>query len=191
MKQKLPPLSYHALDLSDMFSDVQKMADIFAKGSIGFAAREQEALCASIISALFHWPDYLFSVNAHLELPDRCARFLYAALYAQRAVSPRPSALEYVNNLIKTLEPRLDDKEYDLFEGSIQTAHMRTEESLRSHLRTAMCVADVQKFVTGLFEKEPNWQEPSIPFWTLMRRRPERKRKKFSGTLAAFLGRAQ
>lgn len=186
--KKLPPLTAHALDLSERFSGVQEMADAFAMGSVGLEAREKEALCASIISALFRYPDYIFSVDSHLGYPDRCARLLYAALYAQWSVMPRPDAIAYVNGLIEVLEPYIDNREYDLFEGAIQTEHLRTEESLRSHLRTAMCVADIRKFVPGLFERDLNWVEPDLPLF--VRRKPQRERKNPAKTFA-FLGLAQ
>ena len=159
----LPPLSHHALDISYLFNNIQDVADVFAKGCDGYAGREKEAIGATVISAFFHYPDYIFDIERHLAFPDRCSRLLYAALYADFGVVSE-AGRKYMEKTIKTLENGLDGNEYDLFTGTIRTAHLRTEQSRRAHLASAMCLGDVYKYLPGSPHRDPNWKVDT-PEW--------------------------
>lgn len=189
-----PPVTGHVLDISGDFASLQDVADAFAQGSPGYAPRVQEAVCATVISAWFNFPRHPFSVGRHLAFPDRCSRLLYAALYA-RAFIPRQAGKKHLDRMIARLEHGLDEGEHDLFAGTIPSPHLRTEEAVRAHIRSAMCRDDVLKAVPGLWQHDPAYREPDMSLALFLdiqkRMRFAHTKRRVMPALFAYLGAAQ
>lgn len=194
-----PPLTFHALDISGEFASLQKVADLFALGCPDYDGRGSEAVAVTIISALFNYPEYKFSVLEHIRYPDRCARFLWAVNYAwwgtrkpwEEQNKGSRERHPYLTTLQEWLKQGLDDKEYRLFVWNIWgIPHIRTPFSEEAHIKSAMCMRDVFKMVPGLPKRDPEYREPELSpeeaYYLMQRKRLRSKSKNF-----AFLAAAQ
>ena len=82
---QLAPLTFHAVQLSDSFPDMESALASFCAGGPGLDAREQLALFSCVASMFAHWGKYRhIRLGTYATGPESAARLAFACLFVLR-----------------------------------------------------------------------------------------------------------